>query len=354
MPFGSFMAQRKDPRPQKEKIKKEKPIKEKKPVPEKKPAAAAVKQEEPVFQEINSDSLKINILLLGRTMSAIQEFLCSVSENMSKELHQEGLTYYTTELASISEIVEKKKKLERFFWEFSKNDWCCPEEEESKKRYTFSISPSGKQDKTLDFVFSCYTYEEDSSSLYSQADAIWYLADGAVFDETVGYDPYCEFLRNTIASLTVSADRVGKPVCLLLSQIEKYGHFNSMGGKCLLNGQPKQTLIKRCRELFRSGENVSVALIPVQIYGGLEYVGTDGNCNPILRLSQSGYYQSYIPENCQIPGLYTIEKIAQARETDFFADAPCGGMKKVIRRHFMNRKGEVDWKPDLLQEVESV
>ena len=142
MPLGSFMAQRRDSRPPKEKIKKEK----------KTVAPAIPKEEKVVVHEFNSDSIKIHILFLGRTMSALQDFLCSMRENMSKELHREGLSYYTTELSSISDVVDKKKKLERFFWEFSKKEWCSSENDETSRVYTFSISPSGTQDKSLDLV----------------------------------------------------------------------------------------------------------------------------------------------------------------------------------------------------------
>lgn len=341
MPFGSFMAQRRDPRP-----KKERPQKEKKTViPE------PSKEEKMVFHDLNSNSQKINILLLGRAMSVMQEFLCSVHENMSKELHQEGLTYYTTELSSISDIVDKKKKLERFFWEFSKKDWICPDDQENNRVYTFSISPSGTQEKTLDMVFHCCTFDSEAIISQDQADAVWYLADAPVMDADVGYDYYREFLKNALGNLKGPDDGTGKPICLLLSQIEKYGHFGGVGELCALKDQLNRKLISRCRELFSCGENVAVAVIPVQVYGGLEYTGTDVNGCPVLRLSESGYYQSYIPENCQVPGLYTIGQIAKIRGTDFFADSSCGGMKKVIHRHAARKKGEIDWKPDMLREV---
>ena len=349
MPFGSFMAQRRDPRPKKERPQRERPQKEKKSVVPEPP-----KEEKMVFHDLNTDSLKINILLFGRTMSLMQEFLCSMSENMSKELHQEGLTYYTTELSSISDIVDRKKKLERFFWEFSKKDWSCPEDQESSRVYTFSISPSGAQEKTLDMVFHCCIYNGDTSLSCEQADAVWYLADGPVMDPDVGYDHYREFLKDAVAGLAAPSESVGKPICLLLSQIEKYGLFGGIGEECILKSPVHKKLIGRCRVIFSCGEHVEIAVIPLQVYGGLEYTGTDVNCNPVLRLSESGYYQSYIPENCQVPGLYTIGQITKIRETDFFAGASCGGMKKVIHRHFARKKGEIDWKPDMLREVTEV
>lgn len=301
------------------------------------------------FRDLNADSLKLNILLYGRTMSAMQEFLCSMNENMSKELPQGGMAYYTTELQAISDIVDKKKKLERFFWEFSKNDWTCPANQELNKIYTFSISPAGTQDKTLDFVVHCCCYNAAGAVSAQQADAVWYLADAPVLDANVGYDAYRDFLKGALGSLPASSGSAEKPVCLLLSQIEKDGHFGGVRDECLLKPNVSKLLLSRCRELF-SG-NAPVAVIPVQVYGGLEYVGTDENGNPTLRLSDGGFYQSYIPENCQIPGLYTLWEIARIRQTDFFAGASCGGMRKVIFQHFARKKGAGGWKPDMLREV---
>lgn len=338
MPFGSFMAQKRDPRPPKE-------------TPQKAtPAPKPPVEEKVVFQDLNKDSLNINILLFGRTMSVMQEFLCSMSENMSRELSQEGLAYYTTELSSISDIVDKKKKLERFFWEYSEKDWKCPEEQENSRVYTFSISPSGTQEKTLDMVFHCCVYNAGAPMPVDKADAVWYLADGPVTDPAVGYDHFREFLKDSISGLPAAPQGPGKPVCLLLSQIEKLGHFSGIGEERILKPSVSKKLMGQCREMFTCREHVEVALIPVQVYGGLEYTQTDANCNPILQISESGYYQSYIPENCQIPGLYTIEQIAKTQGTDFFGGASCGGMKKAIRRLFARRKGEMDWKPDMLRE----
>jgi len=344
MPFGSFMAQRKDPLP-----KKERPQKEKKPV-----IPVAPKEEKMVFHDLNSDAQKINILLVGRTLSQLREFLCSVSENMSKELHQDGLTYYTTELSTISDVADRKKKLERFFWEYSKKDWTCPEDPEDSRVYTFSISPSGTQEKTLELVFHCCTSGSDAAISQEQADAVWYLADGPVLDAGIGYDYYRAFLQEEIGSLRASEDGVCKPVCLILSQVEKFGHFGGMGELCMLKDPVRDRLMGLCRGMFSCSDDVAVAVIPVQVYGGLEYVGTDGDGKPVLRLSESGYYQSYIPENCQIPGLYTIGKLTEIREMDFFAGSSCGGMKKVVRRQFARKKGEQDWKPDMLREVTEV
>jgi len=340
MPFGSFMVQQRERRPKPEKLPKA--------PPEPKPAV-----EEPhIFSDMNVNSMKLNILLLSRTLPAAQEFLCSMSENMSRALHGDALTYYTTELCAISDVTDRKKRLERFFWEYSKKDWSLASAEDTAKTYTFSISPSGMQTKALELVLHCAAYDTQLPISPEKADAIWYLADGAVLDSTVAYDPFRAFLADALRNPPGTDSE--KAVCLLLSQIESYGHFEESGGVCVLKPSVHRQLISRARELFARGGSVPVALLPVQIYGGLEYSGTDDSANPILRLSGNGYYQSYIPENCQAPAFYTIEKIAALREMDFFADAPCGGMKRVIHRHFVRKTGDAEWKADLLGEVGSL
>ena len=331
MPFGSFVVYRREPRPGK-----------------KEPAVPEAAEEKMEFRDLNDNHREINVLLYGRSMSAMQEFLCAVSENMSRELHKEGLTFYTTELNTINDIIARKKKLESFFWVFSREDWCYSEEQENNRIYKFHISPSGMQNKALDMVLHCCIYDGEASISFERADAVWYLADGTVMDENVVFDPYREFLKDEIYNLSAQTGDSRKSVCLLLSQIEKYGHFGGVGEQCMLKKELKQGLINQCREKFPSDEKTTVAIIPVQIYGGLEYTSTDANGNPVLRLSESGYYQSYIPENCQIPGLYTIGQIAMIQGIDFFGGDSCGGMRQVVRRHLARKKGESDWQPDML------
>ena len=134
MPFGTFMAQTRESRTKND------------------PAAKLVptKGKSTEFHDSNSDSQKLHVLLWGRSASAMVDFLCAMSENTNQELHWDGLTCYTTELETIRCIVSRKKKLERFLAEFNTGDWCCPEEQESTAVYTFSISPSGIQNKRLD------------------------------------------------------------------------------------------------------------------------------------------------------------------------------------------------------------
>ncbi len=345
MPLGSFMAQSRDPRP-----KKDKPIREKK---EELPVQIPHEEPEYVARIRDKDSWNIRILVLGRNASSACDFLCSVSENMTKAMHQAGLTYYTTEANTIKNITETKIRLERHFWSFNSEPWQFCTSEESGNTFTFCISPSGNQTKAITLEFVCFSCESDGEPPYSQADAVWFLADAPSIDSELVYDKHRAFIQQELSRcLSGSADGT-KPVCLLLSQIEKYGHFKSFGEQSVLDTNVRSELLKRCREYFSFAKGSEVAVIPLQVYGGLEYVGINGNGEPLLTLSRSGYYQSYIPENCQIPCFYTVDRITAAQNIDIFEALPCGGIKRVISRHYAEKTGKNDWHPDMLAEVTS-
>lgn len=345
MPFGSFLAEAKEPR---EVIKKERPVKE--------PKVKAPKPEpispQPIFTEPSVDSIKLHIMLIGRNLSVLQEFLCSMNENMSETLHTEGLSYYTRELESVSDIVAKKKRLEQFFWTFSQSDWECAEDDVHEKTYTFTISPSGNQSKAIDLIMHCVTPQSESRSSWDKTDAVWLVTDGLLIDEDRDCDPYLRFVQDTLEHLPQQrAEEPKKPICLILSQIEQWGHYQTTGAKSQLPDAMKHQLQKLCEDCFLPAlrENVTVAVFPVQVYGGMEYVTVDTKGDPVQRLSQNGFYQSYIPDGCQIPGLYTLQRIADSRGVSFFANEQGGGLVQKIRRIYGVKLGDANWKPMLLQ-----
>lgn len=328
MPFGSFYVQKRESRPDAAKAGKE----------SEKPASAAV------------NCTTLHILLIGRSLSLMQEFLCSMNQNMSQALHQQGLTYYTRELASISDVVSVKKKLEQFFWNFSNCDWTYSNDDTEERVYTFSISPSGNQNRVLDFVIHCAVLEQAEELAWEQADACWILADGLLLDSDAGYD---RFGPCAAEALNRSG---GKPVCLILSQIEKWGHFSKANDITVFPKEVYRKLIAVCEEKIPvfGDEPQPVPVLPVQIYGGLEYVGADEFSQPRLHISQSGFFRSYIPENCELPGLYTIQAICADREIDFFAGLPKGGLTSTIRSHFADKYGNAGWKPVFAWDKEEV
>jgi len=348
MPFGSFLAEAKEPRAV---IKKERPVKQpKEAAPKPVPIAP-----QPAFAESSVDSIKLHIMLIGRNLSVLQEFLCSMNENMGESLHTEGLSYYTRELESVSDIVAKKKQLEQFFWAFSQNDWECPEEDAPEKTYTFTISPSGNQSRAIDLILHCITPRSETRSSWDKTDAVWLVTDGLLVDEDRNCDPYLRFVQDTLGNLPrQSEEEPQKPICLILSQIELLGHYQTTGSKVQLPGAMKQQLQKLCAECFVPvlQENRKVAAFPVQVYGGMEYVTVDSKGDPVQRLSQNGFYQSYIPEGCQLPGLYTLQCIADSRGINLFANDQTGSLVQKIRRIYGAKLGDVNWTPMLLQSEE--
>lgn len=328
MPFGSFPAKERQARPAVIKEKKDKPIP---PQPELKPAVVK--------------STQLNILLVGRSTGLIREFLCSMNQNMSQALHEQGLTYYTRELDTISSMVSTKKKLEQFFWSFSDNDWTYAPEDFQEKPYTFSISPSGNQKSALDLVFTCAVPGQEVKLPKEKTNACWVLADALLLDSTDGYDPFASFAAEAMERCA------GKPICLILSQIEKWGHFDQVNDVTVFPKAVSRRLVERCAARF---SGTQAAVIPVQIYGGMEYVGTDDAGQPRLHICKDGFYQSYIPENCQIPGMYTLLALSASAEVDFLADAEGNGLRSQIRKHLSQRFGNAGWRPELLDGEEEV
>jgi len=271
-----------------------------------------------------------------------------MNQNMTQALQTEGLAYYTRELKAITDMTAKKKQLEQFFWSFSQDDWVYPEDERGEETYRFSVSPAGNQSSVLELVVHCVTPEAEDLST-DQFDAVWLLTDG-LFPEHAGEDAYTGFLREVLRGLAESG--LDRPVCLILSQIERLGHFENIGAEARLPREAAERLTRLCREHFLAscGSGIWPVLIPVQVYGGLECVGADANGAPRMRIGQSGFYQSYLPENCQIPGLYTMQAIMTGRQQDFFPD---NSLSQSIQHHYSLRFADAGWRPQVLGREEA-
>ena len=95
-----------------------------------------------------------------------------------------------------------------------------------------------------------------------------------------------------------------------------------------------------------------MAILPVQVYGGLECVGMDEYGLPRLHIGQSGFYQTYIPDNCHIPALYTIQNICERGSSDYFADLEQGGLVRGIHEIYSVKFGSLGWEPEQLRREE--
>ena len=332
MAFGTLKVSMRDPKPVREKQKKEKPVPQEK---------------EPVHVPVNGRD-RLKILVIGRNMAMIQEFLCAMNENMSEALQTQGLAFYTQELQTISDVVAKKKKLEQFLWSFSKQDWCYSEEDTHEKKYVFSISPSGDQQKAIDLELQCITPDAETNMSWAQTDALWLLSDGALVLQE--YDGFLSYLRDVLAGLPEQSADEKKPICLIQTQIESLGHFSGVAGMSRLPEKVERSITQMCRAQFVC--DAPVAIIPVQVYGGMEFVGLDDNHMPKLHIGQSGFYQSYIPDNGHVPVLFTLQSICADKQEPVFTGINQTELLKSIRNHFGKKFGNVQWAPYMLNEEE--
>ena len=105
-----------------------------------------------------------------------------------------------------------------------------------------------------------------------------------------------------MAHLLEQTENLSKPACLIMTQIEKVGHFTKLPYKSTYPQKSWEELKKAAIKSFGSScGKIPVAVIPVQVYGGLEYATKNDKGDPVLRFSNNGFHQAYITENCQIP-----------------------------------------------------
>lgn len=343
MPFGSVFVQERSPQPAPQNFYPPAPPP---PAPEPPPQPAPAPQ--PPRPPLIVDSSVIRVLLAGRNLSIVREFLCSMNQNLGEALQEVGLSVYTRELRTITEITAQKKKLEQFFWTFSQENWCYPADEQAEADYSYCIGVAGNQRTVLEFQFHCITPRASFSVEQAQVDAVWLLTDGLLMGDAAQADSYTQWVRSILSQLPSGGEGQPQPVaCLLLSQLEALGHFDGAGQQSKLPDALMQRVTERCRACFSNSSNA--ALVAVQIYGGMECTGTDEKGDPILHIGQSGFYQSYIPDNCQVPALYTIQKTAAVRQLNLFAEAFQGGLLESIRQHYSQKFGNAAWTPESLR-----
>lgn len=327
MAFGSLKANIRKARPVKEKTSSNVPV-----VPENAPVP-----------ETHPGKTRLTILLLGRAPAVMREFLCSMNENINEFLHPLGFAFYTQDLQTVSDIIEQKKKLEQFFWNFSKSDWPYGEESKPEQTYVFNISPSGVQQNAIELEIRCLTPESVRQTNRLDADAVWLLCDGALALETD--DPFLDFIQDALNVIPTQAAK-NLPVCLILSQIEGVGHFTGRGELSKLPDDAEEKLNRLCRRYFSC--DMPVAVLPAQVYGGMECVGLDERHMPRLHICQNGFYQSYVPDNCHIPVLRTLQSLCADNDKPVWTDAARSALMQGVRSHYGKKFGNPDWKPVLL------
>lgn len=292
----------------------------------------------------NSQISEIHIMLVGRTVGILSDFLCSFKENMTSALHDEGFTFFSMDAVLSLMDIDTKKRIENFFWTYKKDATYVSSTEELNATCSYSICPSGKQEKLLNLVFHCCQFQNSLSFMDDSINAVWFIADETAADSSVSYDAYRDYLKSAVNNAVQSENsKTAKPVCVLLAQIEKFAHFDKKGQRTYIPTTAEDQLFRNYMSSFGNSLPDTVAVIPIQIYGGLEYKETDEQGRQLLGRGSTGYYQSYIPENCQIPAVYTLNTIIESTGVDYFLEI--GGLRNAICSHLAKAKGSTSWTP---------
>lgn len=297
MPFGSFEVKGNIRKREKNAVqeKKEKPVS----VPEWKTAA----------------SVEIPILLIGSSGMLMRDYLCSLKQNMDEVLAGGELSYYTKEQQTIQDMIAAKKQIEACFWDSQEERLLCGSEEENTPAYyTFSISPAGRPQISVDLCFCYMTPDQAAQDAVRETGAVWILAEGMDF-RTMGAkeeaDEYEEAVKKRLSGF---GEADGTALIFLISQFEYLGRFRGDAGAAELDGSLRQELYRSCRKLY--GEMPGqwkdrASMCQVQIYGGLEHFRKNAGGEWVQRPSRDGYFQSYVPVGCHMPVYRTIQMVKE-------------------------------------------
>lgn len=330
MPFGTFSVTEINSRP--------KPVKN---IPAQ-PIAPA--PEDSLMRQSGSGARtqRMKIRLIGRNMALIRDFLCSMERNMSEALQAEGLSFYTWDHDTMMGMVHRKKQLEMFFWE-NQQRRVCPAIGDREAVYHFCISYAGNQQQVLELAIHCAA--GNAAAAADGADAVWLLADGALYQNPA--DPFTAGLAGALSRAVQSGSA---PVCLILSQIEGVGHYPASGIEKDLPSAAIKQILDAAREAMSGavGEDSSAAMLPVQLYGGLEFDCLDEQGSIVLRRCQSGYFQSYLPQRCHTPLIHTLRAVSHNRDSVLLPSSSGMTLEKALIHHCASKLGDAAWKPDTL------
>lgn len=259
-------------------------------------------------------STEIQILLVGSSQMLMRDYLCSLKQNMDAALGGGELSYYTKDHRTIQGTVAVKKQIEECFWDAKEERLLHdpPEEEGAPEYYTFSISPAGKPDICVELRFCCMT--PGGSGIAGEYDAAWVLAEG-MDSRTLAAKAEPDEYEKAVKGLLDALAGSGKTeVFFLISQFEYLGHFRGEGGAAELDASLRRELYRGCRQVYgeMTGRGMQKAsMCQMQIYGGLEHFRKNDRGEWIQRLSQDGYFQSYVPVGCHLPVFHTIKAVKE-------------------------------------------
>lgn len=287
----------------------------------------------------------IPILIIGQTQQVILDYLCGLKQNMDEVLMNSELSYYTKDRHTILEIVRTKKELEKFFWEDMDAEWPKESKEITSinpEYYAFSISPAGRQQDSVDLKFCCVTPESDYVSLAEEAAMVWILAKAIEGKEAENL--YEKAVRQTLFSLGKYPE---KTVMLLLSQFEHLECFYGDGASSIISSKLRDRLYKNCRHAYAEclkSEKHNIMMCQIQLYGGLRYIYSRENGEPVFGVGKDNYCSGYVPVGCHVPLFYLLID-GLGKENTFFATLTGKYIYQELQKSFSPYFGAKQWKP---------
>ena len=360
MPIGSFFIHLNPDEEKKEKIKKEKQNKEnahekvekqerskkqKDPEKQEKPEekhrgpagdASPGSQAQMPRGRRNEVGCRMPVLLIGRDQRLILDFLCSMNINMNDIAGAAGLAFYTEDHETMFLIIETKKQLEEIFYaQGGETDRKEMEEETEPRKYFFDISFAGKQSRCVELEFTCVTPEALRGGNLSPAgfDTVWVLAEEPCMEQGGADGDLAAWLaswRNRTRSGEAAEyggngkqkgkNAAAQSVFFLACQFEHLERFRVRQDEIGLSMKTKRHVSENIKNAYGyAAEDTGWKIMPVQIYGGLEYGGTDENGRLRLEMSRNGFYRRYVPVGCHMPVAYTLSEHMRRGDAEFLS-----------------------------------
>ena len=280
---------------------------------------------------------ELNICLISRTQAQASQFLCAMNINMGEAMPRHGLAFYIPDLRTITTMSREKQKLLSFFRSFSQENWVFQTDEEERGVYIYDLSPAGVQKKAIELKIQCLT--PDEGSIPANWDALWLLADGVSLTSQAADDGYTRRILEIMNGLPAANADVPRPVTLILTQFDGSGEDEVMRW-----GADPVTAWNNHVPGLENAES-AVAMIPVQVYGGLTFAGRDAGGSPVLRLDKK--FQTYRPKGCHIPVLYSLQAIFNGK-ADIFSGDLDGGLMGCIVSCYGDEFSNSGWRPVFL------
>lgn len=284
----------------------------------------------------------LSILLIGSSGREIRDFLCSMNISVNGMAGGEGLAFFTKDFRTISDMVAAKKQLDGYFAAPGEGERRLLEEDgEAGRRYVFDISQAGRQKRCVEMQITCCTAEELDTARTDAAawDAVWILMPQPYLEEGRVDARIFQWLEQWEENQGEGAPSVQ----FLISQFEYLERFHVRGTEVSLSEKTREHLLRSCIESVQSGMDAAAGkgeaekrwkLLPVQVYGGLEFAGWTEEGEARYTVGGSGFFQRYVPVGCQMPLMETLNDCFDRGKLGFFLEEEGEELWSGIRHMF--------------------